>query len=279
MRWKNITTQGLSYRLSRRFPALVRRLLLARIRWQLPEEFDVATHFTPDYDPWDQRLCLVPDNDLFRALGRGQVSMVTDTTERFVPAGVVTGSGQLLEADVVVTATGLELLLLGGIRIEVDGRPVEPADTVAYRGMMLSGVPNLAFTVGYTTASWTLKADLVAGYVVRLLDHLEAEGLDVVLPQPPPDHAATRPLLDLDAGYVRRALASLPRQGTRDPWSLHQHHRTDLRMFRSAPLDGEGVEFRRAPAARRCDRRRWWITLPVRAAPAGAGPGRGTPGR
>jgi cation diffusion facilitator CzcD-associated flavoprotein CzcO len=245
VKWKNVAMQAAFYWLSRRFPAVARRLLLAGVARALPDGFDVATHFTPDYDPWDQRLCLVPNDDLFLALRRGDASVVTDTTQRLVPEGVVTGSGTVLPADVVVTATGLQLLMLGGIELVVDGEVVDPATTVAYKGMMLSGVPNLAFTVGYTNASWTLKADLVSEYVVRLLDHLDSDDLDVVTPLPPPDPADTKPLIDLDAGYVRRSLHLLPRQGTRDPWSLHQHYRKDLRMFRSGSLDDEGVEFRR----------------------------------
>lgn len=247
--WKNATLQRLSYRLCRRFPRLMRRVLVAAVARRLPDGFDVERHFTPDYDPWDQRVCLIPDDDLFVALRRGEATVVTDTTERFVPEGVVTGSGQVIEADVVVTATGLELLMLGGIELVVDGATVDPADTVAYKGMMLSGVPNMAFTVGYTNASWTLKADLVSRYVVRLLDHMAAERLDVVTPKPPPVPSDTRPLLDLDAGYVQRSLAMLPRQGTREPWALHQDYRKDRRLFRSGDLEDEGVAFsrRRAP--------------------------------
>ncbi len=250
VKWKNVTLQHVSYRLSRRFPRFMHRVFVAGVARQLPDDFDVARHFTPRYDPWDQRVCLIPNDDLFAALRSGDATVVTDTIERFVPQGVVTGSGQVLEADVVVTATGLQLLLLGGMELAVDGEAVDPAETIAYKGMMLSGVPNLAFTVGYTNASWTLKADLVSDYVTRLLDHMERRGLDVVVPRRPPAEAGTRPLLDLDAGYVRRSLHLLPRQGTRDPWSLHQNYRKDLRMFRRGELDDEGVEFRdSSPAA------------------------------
>ena len=246
LRWKNRTLSSLLYRASRRFPDRVARLLRRQVAAALPDGFDVATHFTPTYDPWDQRLCLVPDDDLFRALRRGDASIVTDTTEGFTATGVRLGSGEVLEADVVVTATGLELLVIGGIELTVDGEPVDPAETVAYKGCMLSGVPNLVFTVGYTNATWTLKADLVSSFVCRLLTHLEEHDQDAVVPHRPPAGAPTRPLLDFDAGYVRRALDRLPRQGIRDPWSLHQRYRDDVRMFRTRDVDDEGIEWRRA---------------------------------
>lgn len=248
---KNVAVSSGIYRLSRRFPDRVARFLKWRLARELPDDFDVDTHFTPDYDPWDQRLCLVPNNDLFRALRRGAASIVTDTTARFVAEGIVLGSGEVLRADVVVTATGLNLLMLGGIQLVVDDEEVDPSTTVAYKGAMLSGVPNFVFTVGYTNASWTLKADLVSSWTCRLLDHLERNDLDVVVPQRPPRGAPTRPLIDLEAGYVRRALDIMPRQGIRDPWSLHQSYRDDVHMFRSRDVDDEGLAFhrvrRRAP--------------------------------
>ena len=251
IKWKNVAISNGVYAASRRVPDLVRRFLLWRISRALPDDFDVDTHFTPDYDPWDQRLCLVPNNDLFTALRREQASIVTDTVDRFTETGIRLGSGRELQADVIVTATGLNLLMLGGMTLEVDGSPVDPADTVAYKGMMLSGVPNLAFTVGYTNASWTLKADLVSDYVCRLLEHMERTGHDQVWPTPPPAGAPTRPLIDLDAGYVRRSLDIMPRQGIRQPWTLHQSYRRDVRMFRGGALDDEGVEFRTTSSAAR----------------------------
>jgi cation diffusion facilitator CzcD-associated flavoprotein CzcO len=242
VRWKNILLAQLTYRLSRSAPRLMRRLLLAGVRAQLPEGYDVATHFTPRYDPWDQRLCLVPDGDLFRAVRSGTASVVTDTIDTFTADGVRTSSGTVLPADVVVTATGLAVLPVGGIALEVDGTPVRLPDTVAYKGMMLSGVPNFAFTIGYTNTSWTLKADLVATYVCRLLDHLAASGLRYVVPLEPAS-GRRAPLIDLTSGYVRRGLPLMPRQGDRVPWRLHQSYLRDVRMFRGGRLDDAGVRF------------------------------------
>ena len=244
VRRKNIATAGLSYRLSRRWPGLMRRVLVGGVRRQLPEGYDVATHFTPSYDPWTQRLCVVPDGDLFRAISAGQASVVTDRVVRYVTTGLLLESGQELDADVVVTATGLDLLLIGGIELSVDGVRVDAPSTVAYKGMMLTGVPNFAFAVGYTNASWTLKCDLVSRYVCRLLDHLDTHGDAAVTPVPPPDDARL-PLLDLSAGYVRRAAASLPTQGTRPPWRLLQNYRQDVRLLTRSPLTDEGVTFTR----------------------------------
>jgi cation diffusion facilitator CzcD-associated flavoprotein CzcO len=242
VRWKNILMAALTYRLSRSATRVVRSLLLTGVRAQLPEGYDVATHFTPRYDPWDQRLCLVPDGDLFRALRDGAASVVTDTVDGFTPDGVRTASGAVLPADVVVTATGLAVLPVGGIALEVDGTPVRVPDTVAYKGMMLSGVPNLAFTIGYANASWTLKADLVARYVCRLLDHLTASRLRYVLPLAPIS-GRRRPLIPLTAGYVRRGRPLMPQQGDRVPWRLHQSYLRDRRMFRRGRLEDQGVRF------------------------------------
>ncbi len=242
VRWKNILTAQLTYRLSRSAPGVMRSLLLRGVRARLPEGYDVATHFTPRYAPWDQRLCLVPDGDLFRAIRSGTASVVTDTIDSFTPDGVRTTSGTVVPADVLVTATGLAVLAVGGIELEVDGQPVRVPDTVAYKGMMLSGVPNLAFTIGYTNASWTLKADLVAQYVCRLLDHLTASGRRYVVPLEPAS-GRRGPLLDLTSGYVRRGLQLMPQQGDRVPWRLHQSYLRDVRMFRRGRLEDAGVRF------------------------------------
>jgi monooxygenase len=246
-RWKNIALSAGLYKLSRAAPGLVRRLLRWRMARQLPEGFDIDTHFNPSYDPWDQRLCLVPDHDLFKALRRGTASVVTDSTEEVTERGIVLGSGRTLEADVIVTATGLNLLMLGGMELTVDGQQVDPADTVAYKGMMLSGVPNFAFAVGYTNASWTLKVDLASDYVCRLLQHMDERGYDRVTPRPPGQDVALRPLIDLDSGYVRRSIDQLPKQGSRPPWELHQSYLRDIQLFRRGGLDDEGVRFDRAP--------------------------------
>ncbi len=245
VRWKNVLLATANYQLSRRAPNLVRRLLRRAARGRLPAGYDVDRHFSPRYDPWDQRLCVVPDGDLFTAIRRGRAAVVTGTLATFTETGLRLDSGEELAADVVVTATGLNLLALGGATLTVDGEPVDLAGTVAYKGMMLSGVPNFAMTIGYTNASWTLKADLVAGYVCRLLTHLDRTGAQVVTPVPPPD-GERRPLIDLTAGYVLRSLGTLPRQGARAPWRLHQNYPRDVLLMRYGRLTDEGVRFSRA---------------------------------
>ena len=219
-RWKNITLQSLFYRLARRRPQLVRGLLRKGTIAQLPPGYDVDTHFRPRYQPWDQRLCLAPDGDLFRAIRQGQASVVTDKIASFTPDGLRLESGAALAADIIVTATGLRLLALGGITLWVDGREVKLPETLAYKGAMLSGVPNCAFTFGYTNASWTLKADLVAGYVVRLLRYMAARGYDSCVPVNADPRVTERPLLDFTSGYVQRSLHEFPKSGSRAPWQV-----------------------------------------------------------
>ena len=201
-RRKNVAIQRGIYKAARRWPKGVRRLLMADVKRRLPKGYDVDTHFNPSYDPWDQRLCLVPDGDLFKAIRKGRASVVTDHVDRFTERGIRLASGEELEADVVVTATGLNLLAIGGMTLVVDGREVDLSQTVSYKGMMLSGVPNFSLTLGYTNASWTLKADLVAHYVCRLLDHMRDKGYDVVTPVVPPEAESW----NLDAGLVREYL-------------------------------------------------------------------------
>jgi monooxygenase len=196
---------------------------LARV---LPDPTAVDTDFAPTYDPWDQRLCVVPDADFFRAMKSGAAEVVTDRIATVTPTGIMGASGRELPADVLVTATGLALQAWGGIAVTVDGAPVEPGETLAYRGCLVSGVPNFAFCVGYVNASWTLRADLVARYVTRLLAHMDAQGYAVATPRPPRD-MPTRPLLDLSSGYIQRSLSALPHQGTRSPWALRQNYLRD----------------------------------------------------
>ncbi|PZG22421.1 FAD-containing monooxygenase EthA [Micromonospora craterilacus] len=250
VRWKNVLLATANYQLSRRAPGLVKRLLRRAAARQLPAGFDVDRHFAPRYDPWDQRLCIVPDGDLFTALADGRAGVVTDTVETFTGRGIRLASGEELPADVIVTATGLDLLALGGMTLRVDGADVDLPQTVAYKGMTLSGVPNFALTLGYTNASWTLKADLVAGYVCRLLRHLDRTGTQVVTPLAPPD-GPRAPLIDLTSGYVRRGVGQLPRQGHRAPWRLHQNYARDLLLMRYGRLTDPGVRFTGADSARR----------------------------
>jgi monooxygenase len=253
VRWKNVLLTMLNFNLCRRAPGLMRRLFHGLARRQLPSGFDLARHFSPDYDPWDQRLCLAPDGDLFRALGNGTAAIVTAEIDAFTERGVRLRDGVELEADVVVAATGLNMLVLGGLALSVDGQRVEVADSVVYKGMMLCGVPNMALTLGYTNASWTLKADLVAEYVCRTLNHMDATGAAVCTPQPPDDGSPTEPIIDLKSGYVMRSLHELPRQGASPPWRLHQNYIKDVRLLGRGALDDamelSGHELRSRPGA------------------------------
>ena len=245
VRWKNVTLQATMYGLSRRAPRFMRKVLRRGVERQLPPGYDVDTHFNPRYDPWDQRICLVPDADLFKAIRSGDASVVTDRIETFTESGLKLASGAELEADVIVTATGLNLQLLGGMEIGVDGRSVDMADTVGYKGMMFSGLPNMAVTLGYTNASWTLKADLCAEYVCRLLNHMDANGYRVVTPRGPDPSQPTQPFLDLRSGYVLRSLDALPKQGDRTPWRLHQNYARDILLLRRGPIEDEAIAFSR----------------------------------
>ncbi|MGZ4656067.1 MAG: flavin-containing monooxygenase [Blastococcus sp.] len=253
VRWKNVLLSTLLFQLSRRRPAMIKKLIRRLTQKQLPEGFDVDTHFNPPYNPWDQRLCLVPDGDLFRALRHGKASIVTDTVARFTERGIDLESGKHLDADIIITATGLNLLPLGGMALSMDGEPVDVSKTVSYKGMMISGVPNFTMVIGYTNASWTLKADLVNRYVCRLLNHLDANGYVAATPVAPPE-GADAPFLDLASGYVQRSLSQLPKQGGRTPWRLHQNYIRDVRLMRSGPLEDEGMTFQRPAAGARTER-------------------------
>jgi cation diffusion facilitator CzcD-associated flavoprotein CzcO len=249
-RWKNVAVTTASYQLSRRRPELMKRLIRKGVTAQLPEGFDVDTHFKPAYDPWDQRLCLVPDGDLFRSIRDGGVDVVTDHVERFTSRGILLRSGRELEADVVVTATGLNLLAFGGITMVVDGDEVDLPSTMAYRGMMLSGVPNFAYVIGYTNASWTLKADLVSEYVCRVLEHLRARSYDVVVPEREAD-VEEEPFMDFASGYVQRSLHQLPKQGSREPWRLRQNYLRDALSLRRSRIEDGVLRFSRVRSRQR----------------------------
>jgi cation diffusion facilitator CzcD-associated flavoprotein CzcO len=213
------------------------------VRAQLGPDYDVATHFTPRYNPWDQRLCLVPDADLFEAIKNGSAEVVTDTVERFTQDGVLLKSGRELPADLVVTATGLELQLVGGVEVTVDGTRVELPKCFSYKGMMYSGVPNLASSFGYTNASWTLKADLTAGYLCRLLNHMKRKGLTECRPVVENPDMASEPWLSFSSGYVQRALDRLPKQGREVPWRVHQNYALDMLEFRFGKLEDGAMRF------------------------------------
>jgi cation diffusion facilitator CzcD-associated flavoprotein CzcO len=249
VRWKNVFLQGVSYRLSRRRPELMKKLLRRGVVKALPPGYDVDTHFKPSYNPWDQRLCLVPNADLFRAISGGTAEIVTDRIARFNAAGIETESGAQLDADVIVTATGLNLLFLGGMRISVDGEEPDIARAMTYKGMMLSDIPNFAFTLGYTNASWTLKADLVAEYVCRLLNHMDAGGYDVCVPRTGDPSVTEEPLLDFQSGYVLRSIDGLPKQGSKEPWKLRMNYPLDLRAMRFGAVEDGTMRFSRATPA------------------------------
>jgi cation diffusion facilitator CzcD-associated flavoprotein CzcO len=246
-RWKNVLVGMLFYALCKRAPQLVARLIRAGVRRQLPGDYPVDTHFKPRYKPWDQRVCLVPDGDLFRALRRGQASIVTDQIETFTEAGLRLKSGAELPADVIVTATGLELLALGGMRLGVDGAAVDLAQTLSYKGMMLGGVPNFAVALGYTNASWTLKCDLTCEYVCRLLNHMRAQGATQCTPRNKDPSVATLPFIDFNSGYVLRAIDKFPKQGSKAPWRLYQNYLLDLLSLRHGAVEDGAMEFS-APA-------------------------------
>jgi monooxygenase len=244
-RWKNYLISLAMYEFSQRAPRRAARLIRAGVEKQLEGAVDVDPHFAPRYGPWDQRLCLVPDGDLFEALRTGRASIVTDEVESFTPEGVRLASGQELPADVVVTATGFSMQLLGGAQVRVDGEPVAASEHFALRGAMLSGVPNAAMCIGYTNASWTLRADLVSRYVCRLLRHMHRHGYAVAVPEPPAD-LQPRPILNLSSGYVRRAEGTLPKQGSRAPWDVRQNYVQDLVRSRLTRV-GAGLRFSRGP--------------------------------
>jgi monooxygenase len=246
VRWKNVLTTTAFYQASQRFPRAIRRLLRKGAVAQLPEGYDVDTHFNPSYDPWDQRVCFVPNGDLFRAIREGKASIVTDTIDTFTETGIRLTSGDELPADVIVTATGLNVLALGGIALSVDGQDVSIPQTIGYKGMMISGVPNYALMLGYTNASWTLKCDLVSEYVCRLIAHLDATGNDTAMPLAPDPSEPTQPFLDLASGYILRALDQLPRQGARTPWRLNQNYARDVLLLRRGSLEDEGIRFSRS---------------------------------
>jgi monooxygenase len=238
-RWKNVALATLIYQASQRWPRAMRSLFRRALMRSLPEGYDVDTHFKPRYGPWDQRLCLVPDGDLFKVLRSGDASIVTDTIETFTKSGIRLTSGQELDADIIITATGLSVLPFGGIDFEVDGQPVDLADTMSYKALMLSDLPNFIFTIGYTNASWTLKADLVADYVCRLLAHMDQHGHRIVVPHRDPT-VGEKPFIDFSSGYVLRAIDAMPKQGDRAPWLLKQNYVTDLRAIRKDDID-DGV--------------------------------------
>jgi monooxygenase len=249
IRFKNVGMGMYFYRMTRKQPAKVRDLLIGGVREHLGPDYDVATHFSPRYNPWDQRLCLVPDADLFAAIKSGTASVVTDTIATFTPSGIRLASGKEIPADIVVAATGLKLIALGGMSVSVDGRAVNPGDCIAYKGMMFSGVPNLALSLGYINASWTLRSDLIALYVGRMLNHMKATRTDIATPVPGPDVVPERLAFDLSSGYVQRSANAMPKSGNRSPWKVTANYAIDTIELRFGKIDDGELRFTRRAAA------------------------------
>lgn len=243
-RWKNIAFTAYVYQLATRYPNFVRNGLIKKVSEELGPNFDVAKHFTPRYNPWEQRLCLVPDSDLFQSIRDGKASVVTDQIETFTEKGIRLQSGEELEADIIVTATGLVMQAFGGAELAVDGRTVNLGECLAYKGVMLSDVPNLASVFGYINASWTLKADLICSYVCRLLNHMDSKGARQVTPRRLPGDVAAAPFVEnFSSGYVARSLANWPKQGERAPWLVYQNYFRDTFSLKWETLDDGVLEY------------------------------------
>jgi len=263
-RWKNVAFSIGSYWVARKYPGFMKDLIVKNARRALRdrgimksgsaearqadaravEAFDVETHFSPSYNPWDQRMCLAPDADFFRAMKSGKATVVTEVIETFTANGVLLKSGKHLDADIIVTATGLQLRLLSGLQLLVDGRSIKPSETMVYKGMMFSGIPNFVSAFGYTNASWTLKVDLTADYACRLLHYMDKRGFHQCTPRQNDPTITAEPVLDFTSGYVQRALAELPSQGSRAPWRVHQNYARDLMTIRFGKVDDGVMEFR-----------------------------------
>ena len=248
-RWKNVLLGMMFFQMCRHRPDKIKKMILDDIRKELGPDYDVGTHFTPRYNPWDQRLCLVPNGDLFQAIRGGKVSVVTDHIESFTQHGIKLRSGAELAADLIITATGLNLQVLGGMQMSVDGRSVDLAGTLNYKGMMYSDVPNLASAFGYTNASWTLKCDLTCEYVCRLLKHMDKHGFRQCTPHNDDTNMTTEPWIDFSSGYVQRAVAKFPRQGSKTPWRLHQNYALDIMTLKFGSVDDGAMQFGGRPRA------------------------------
>jgi cation diffusion facilitator CzcD-associated flavoprotein CzcO len=245
-RRKNILKQRGVYEFCQRFPRAARRVIRQLNARQLPDGFPVDEHFNPEYGPWDQRLCAVPNGDLFKVLSDGSASVVTDRISTFTERGILTASGRELEADIIVTATGLDIQLLGGMSLTVDGRAVDPTQAVAYKSMMLTGVPNFVFAFGYTNSSWTLKIDLICEHLCRLLAHMDSHGYNMVRAELDDPGMATKPFLDFSAGYVQRAAERLPRRADAEPWSVPMSFFVDVKRLRKGPVVDPHLHFGKA---------------------------------
>ena len=252
-RKKNIALSRTIWRFCQKYPDAARRLIRYTNKRMLPENYPVDEHFNPPYNPWDQRLCAVPDGDLFKMIGAGKASVVTDRIRTFTEKGLLLESGRELEADIIVTATGLNVQLFGGIQLQLDGKPVEMSKTVAFKGMMLSGVPNFAFAIGYTNSSWTLKVGLLCEHFCRLLNYMDSKGYSACRPELPSADMPTRPLLDFGAGYIQRVLDNLPRQGPGAPWVMSMDYEADVKALRKGPVVDRYLHFTKPAAQQAAD--------------------------
>jgi cation diffusion facilitator CzcD-associated flavoprotein CzcO len=246
VRWRNILFGIVFFRLCKRSPERMKNWIIKNVQKGLGGSFDVGTHFTPRYNPWDQRMCLVPDGDLFDSINRGKASVVTDEIETFTERGLKLRSGAEVAADIIVTATGLNLVALGGIALTVDGNVVDPGKTLNYRGTMFSGIPNFASVFGYTNASWTLKAELTCRYICRLLNHMDRTGLKICEPENHDPALSEEPWLNLSSGYIQRVADKLPKQGSKVPWKMHQNYVLDIMSLRFGSVDDGILKFRGA---------------------------------
>ncbi len=245
-RWKNVLLTMYFFQMCKRYPNNVKRFLRKQLRKALGPDYDLDTHFTPSYNPWDQRLCFVPDSDMLKTIREGQATVVTDHVDQFTADGIKLKSGQELKADIIVTATGLNLLALGGMGIKVDGHEVKLPETMGYKGMMISDVPNMAITLGYTNASWTLKCDLTCEYVCRLLNHMDAQNVNQCTPRVNDPAIEPVPFIDLKSGYVERSIESFPKQGNKAPWRLYQNYALDIMTLKFGKLNDGAMEFTKA---------------------------------
>ncbi|MBX9919171.1 MAG: NAD(P)/FAD-dependent oxidoreductase [Mycolicibacterium frederiksbergense] len=248
-RWKAIAMATGQYQLARKFPKMFKKALKDMATRRLPDGFDYEKHFSPRYNPWDERVCLAPNGDFFKTIKAGKADVVTDTIETFTETGIKLNSGQELQADIIITATGLNMQLFGGATATRNGEPIDLTKSMTYKGLMLSGVPNMAITFGYTNASWTLKADLVSEFICRVLNYMDANGFDRVEPQHPGDAIDEEPFMDFTPGYFRRAMDTLPKSGSEAPWKLKQNYFFDLRLIRHGKVDEESLHFTKHRAA------------------------------
>ena len=243
IRWKNILRTSLGFYLSRKYPAMIKKRLINLVRDELGDNFDVEKHFTPRYNPWDQRMCLVPDSDLFNAIKDKRASVVTDHIAKFTENGILTKSGEIINADIIVSATGIEVNMLNDIDVSIDTVKVIPNEKLSYKGMMLSGVPNLAFSFGYVNASWTLRADLTCEYVCRLLNQMDKQGVNTCIPEEDPNAVVDDEYIDFTSGYVQRALSKMPKQGHKSPWRNYQNYLKDIFLVRLLSIKDSTLKF------------------------------------